>query len=103
MSQSLTEIEAQIAALEQKIADEPFRLKAEKERKRQAELDKKATLPPSDEVIDKIREHKHNAQMTNGERSNARVEQGRDFVLLILFLLGIVVLAGWFIKALAGG
>jgi len=95
MSESLEELEAKIAALERMIAEEPERLREEQERLKQIEKDKKATIPPSDEVILQRREFIHEAKMTYGEHSNARRGQAKDLMLLLLTLLAIAALGWW--------
>ena len=100
MSNSIEDLEAQIAALEKKIADEPKRLRQEQERKRLAEEERLATMPPSDEVITQRREKMHKVEMTRGEASNARMDQAKDGILLILLIAAIGMMGFWLYSAL---
>ena len=102
MAKPINDIDAQIAALEKRIADEPRRLQEQQERMKQMELDKIATIPPSDEVINRRRETMHKVDMTHGERNNARKEQAKDIVFLILCLCAIGALGWWLYSALKG-
>jgi len=102
MSNSIEELEAQIAALEKKIADEPRRLLDEKKRKQKMEEERLAIMPPSDEVLKQRREKMHKVEMTRGEASNARMDQAKDGVLLVLLLAAIGMMGFWLYSALRG-
>lgn len=90
--QSLQDLEAQISALEQKIANEPERILAEAERKR-------TTMPASDEALEQHRERMHQVEVSRKEVSNIRITQAKDGTLLLFFVLAIVSLSYWIYNA----
>ena len=93
---TIEELEQQIAELERKIADEPRRLQEEHERELMEEESRRATLPPSQEVLDRKRESKLNVDLyTKKEVENIRNEQKRDIVLILLFIAAIAAMVGW--------
>lgn len=90
---TIEELEAHIAMLEEKIADEPRRIKEEQDRKL-------TMMPASDEIVQRERERTHRIEVTRGEVQNIRVTQAKDGVLLLFFLLGIVAIGFWIYNAL---
>jgi len=97
---SLDELDAEIAAIEQQIADEPRRLREEQARQERIAMEKRSTLPPSADLIDRAREKKYRANLTKGETHNARVGQAKDAVLLVMIVMGIIGVAAWLFSAL---
>ncbi len=93
MSDSLNDIEAQIAALEKRIADEPRRII-------EAENRRINTIPASDELRDQIRDKTYEASLTRNQIKNIRASQTKDGTLLILFIFAMISIAGWIFKTL---
>lgn len=93
-SQSIEELEAEIASLEKKLLREPIRQKEE-------EVRKLTTMPASDELLEQQREKMHSLDLlSKGEVHNTRISQGKDLVLLIFFLLALVSIVGWILSSL---
>ena len=93
MSDNLNDIEAQIAALEKRIADEPRRILEAENRRRN-------TIPASDELRDQIRDKTYEASLTRNQIKNIRVSQTKDGTLLILFIFAMISIAGWIFRTL---
>ncbi len=85
---SLEELDAQMAALEAKIAYEPQRILKERE-------NKITTMPASDEVLDRERERMHEVGVSRREVENIRISQAKDGILLLFFLLAIAGFTFW--------
>ncbi len=100
MSKSLEDIEAEIAALERAIEEEPRRLQREREREEQLKQERLSTLAPSDELVSQRIEKRHNAVVTHGETNTIRKAQSRDAILLILLLIAIGAMAWWLFSSL---
>ena len=89
----VSDIEAQIAALEKRIADEPRRILEAENRRRN-------TIPASDELREQLRDKTYEANLTRNQVRNIRVSQSKDGTLLILFVFAMIAIAGWIFRTL---